>query len=89
MFSPNQVHKQDSNRTHVIDAADPSCSNRLRFVNSPTKGSEENAVPVSCEEIIFYMTTRDVEPGTELLLWYGDSNGRFVGVNRILPGNNF
>ena len=33
------------------------------------------------------MTTRDVEPGTELLVWYGDAYGRFLGVNRIHPGN--
>ena len=88
MFSPGQVDKQGSNGTYVIDAADPSCSNWLRFVNSPTKVSEENVIPVSCEGIIFYMTTRDVEPGTELLVWYGDSYGRFLGVNRIHPGNN-
>ncbi|XP_078330297.1 uncharacterized protein LOC144624407 [Crassostrea virginica] len=80
-----QVDKQGSNGTYVIDAADPSCSNWLRFVNSPTKVSEENVIPVSCEGIIFYMTTRDVEPGTELLVWYGDSYGRFLGVNRIHP----
>ena len=88
MFSSDQVDKQGSNGTYVIDAADPSCSNWLRFVNSPTKVSEENVIPVSCEGIIFYMTTRDVEPGTELLVWYGDSYGRFLGVNRIHPGNN-
>ena len=57
MFSPDQVDKQGSNGTYVIDAADPSCSNWLRFVNSPTKVSEENVIPVSCEGIIFYMTT--------------------------------
>ena len=89
MFSPGQVHEQDSNGTFGIDAADPSCSNRLRFVNSPIKVSEENVIPVSCEGIICNMTTRFGEPGTELLVWYGDSYGRFLEVIRILRGNNF
>ena len=88
MFLPGQVHMQGSNGTYVIDVADSSCSNWLRFVNLPTKVSEENVILVSCKGIIFYMTTRDVEPGTELLVWYGDSYGRFLGVNRIHPGNS-
>ena len=88
MFWPYQVHKQGINGTYVIDAADPSCSNWLRFVNSPTKVSEENIIPVSCEGIFFYKTTRDVKLGTELLVWYGVSYG-FPGVNRIHLGNNF
>ena len=80
------MDKQGSNGTYVIDAADPACSNWLRFVNSPTTHTEENVPPVPCAGIVFYMTSRDVEPGTELLVWYGDGYGRFLGVNRIHPG---
>ncbi|XP_065936729.1 histone-lysine N-methyltransferase PRDM9 isoform X3 [Magallana gigas] len=80
-----QVDRQGSNGTYVIDAADPACSNWLRFFNSPTTYTEENVIPVQCAGLVFYMTSRDVYPGTELLLWYGDGYGRFLGVNRIHP----
>ncbi|XP_078320258.1 histone-lysine N-methyltransferase PRDM7-like [Crassostrea virginica] len=80
-----QLDTQGCNGTYVIDATDPSCSNWLRFFNSPTKVSEENVISVSCEGMIFYMTTRDVEPGTELLVWYGDPYGKYLGINRIHP----
>ncbi|XP_062583069.1 uncharacterized protein LOC134244832 [Saccostrea cucullata] len=80
-----QVDKQGTNGTYNIDAEDPACSNWLRFVNSPAKYQQENVVPITCEGIIFYMTSRDVEPGEELLVWYGDGYGRFLGVNRIHP----
>ncbi|XP_062596400.1 histone-lysine N-methyltransferase set-17-like, partial [Saccostrea cucullata] len=62
------VDKQGTNGTYNIDAEDPACSNWLRFVNSPAKYQQENVVPITCEGIIFYMTSRDVEPGEELLV---------------------
>lgn len=80
-----QVDKHGSNGTYIIDAADPACSNWLRYANSPTSHRQENVIPVPCAGIVFYMTSRDVEPGTELLVWYGDGYGRFLGVNRIHP----
>lgn len=77
---------QETNGTYIIDASDPACSNWLRFFNAPSSYEQENVVPVSCAGTIFYMASRDIEPGTELLVWYGDSYGRYLGVNRIHPG---
>ncbi|XP_062589909.1 uncharacterized protein LOC134251505 [Saccostrea cucullata] len=79
------VDKQGTNGTYNIDAENPACSNWLRFVNSPAKYQQENVIPITCEGIIFYMTSRGVKPGEELLVWYGDGYGRFLGVNRIHP----
>ncbi|XP_062588307.1 histone-lysine N-methyltransferase set-17-like, partial [Saccostrea cucullata] len=63
-----QVDKQGTYGTYNIDAEDPACSSWLRFVNSPAKYQQENVVPILCEGIIFYMTSRDVKPGEELLV---------------------
>ncbi|XP_062585764.1 histone-lysine N-methyltransferase set-17-like [Saccostrea cucullata] len=71
------VDKQGTDGSYNIDAEDPACSNWLRFVNSPAKYTQENVIPIKCKGIIFYMTSRDVEPGEELLVWYGDRYGRF------------
>ncbi|XP_048748734.2 uncharacterized protein LOC125660940 [Ostrea edulis] len=83
-----QVDMQETNGTYIIDASDPACSNWLRFFNAPSSYEQENVVPVSCAGTIFYMASRDIEPGTELLVWYGDSYGRYLGVNRIHPEND-
>ena len=84
MFSPGQVHMQGSNGTYVIDVADSLCSNWLRFVNSPTKVSEENVIPVSCEGIIFYMT--HVMWSLELNCWCGTETptGDFSGSTEFI-----
>ncbi|XP_062598939.1 uncharacterized protein LOC134260392 [Saccostrea cucullata] len=71
------VDKQGTNGTYNIDAEDPACSNWLRFVNSPAKYQQENVVPITCEGIIFYMTSRDVEPEVDL-------NGSFAFRANVL-----
>jgi hypothetical protein len=75
------------NGTYFIDASDPAYSNWLRYFNAPKTYNQENVVPVLCAGAIIFMASRDIKPGTELLVWYGDSYGRFLGVNRIHPGS--
>ncbi|XP_062574266.1 uncharacterized protein LOC134236097, partial [Saccostrea cucullata] len=75
----SKVDKQGTDGTHNIDIEGPSCSNWLRFVNSPARCQQQNVIPITCEGIIFDMTSPDAEPGEELLIWNGNGYGRFLG----------
>ncbi|XP_061190810.1 uncharacterized protein LOC133198900 [Saccostrea echinata] len=79
------VEKLQGNGTYVIDAMPLDSSNWLRFVNSPRNYQEENAQAVPCAGLIFYMTIKEVDPGSELMVWYGDSYGLHLNVGRIHP----
>ena len=71
---------------YYIDARSPAKSNWLRYVNCARNVREENVHSFPCDGLVFYMTTRDVEPGTELLTWYGRGDGLSMGITRIHPG---
>lgn len=76
----------EGNGSYVIDAMPLDCSNWLRYVNSPRNFREENAQAVSCAGMIFYMTIKEVNPGSEIMVWYGDNYGLHLNVSRIHPG---
>lgn len=82
-----KVDKLGTNGSYVIDAMPLDCSNWLRYVNAPRNFQEENAQPVLCAGLVFYMTIKDVPPGTELMVWYGDNYGLHLNVSRVHPGN--
>lgn len=79
------VDKLGANGSYVIDAMPLDCSNWLRYVNAPRNFQEENAQPVLCAGLVFYMTMKDVPPGTELMVWYGDNYGLHLNVSRVHP----
>ncbi|XP_037082426.1 PR domain zinc finger protein 1-like [Pollicipes pollicipes] len=55
---------------HVINAADPRRSNWMRFVNPAFSADAQNLVACQHEGSIYFYTTRDVNPGEELTVWY-------------------
>lgn len=71
--------------SYYIDAASPAKSNWLRYVNCARNVHEENLTPIVCDGLVFYMTSKDVEPDTELLVWYGTEYGKHLGITRIHP----
>lgn len=71
--------------SYYIDAASPAKSNWLRYVNCARNVHEENLKPIICDGLVFYMTSKDVEPDTELLVWNGTEYGKHLGIARIQP----
>lgn len=58
--------------THVVDARDESHSNWLRFVNCARNEDEQNLIAFQYRGDIYYRSYKVIEPGMELLVWYGD-----------------
>ena len=56
-------------------------SNWLRFVNCPRKEVERNVNQFNCKGKVHYMVTKDVYPGQELLIYYGDEYARYLGID--------
>ena len=69
---------------HQQDAADIERSNWLRWPNCPRDALEENVLSVYCYGRVFYRTMRDVEPGEELLVYYGDAYAQQLGIDYTL-----
>ncbi|XP_065936700.1 histone-lysine N-methyltransferase PRDM9 [Magallana gigas] len=80
-----QVEKVDSEGVYMIDAGSPAHSNWLRWLNCAGNVEQENVVAVACAGLILYMTTRDIEPGSEMFVWYGDGYGDYLKINRVHP----
>ncbi|KAL9985671.1 hypothetical protein ACROYT_G008097 [Oculina patagonica] len=58
--------------TRVVDARDEKHSNWLRFVNCARNEDEQNLVAFQFRGEIYYRSYKVIEPGMELLVWYGD-----------------
>lgn len=78
----------EEERMHFIDASSPAKSNWLRYVNCARNVQEENVKPVICDGLVFYMTTKNIGPNTELLTWYGENDGRSLGITRRHPARD-
>lgn len=73
-------------KRHFIDASSPAKSNWLRYINCARNMWEENVYSFVCDNLVFYMTTKEVEPNTELLTWYGRNDGLMLGITKLHPG---
>ncbi|XP_052125522.1 histone-lysine N-methyltransferase PRDM9-like isoform X4 [Frankliniella occidentalis] len=67
--------------THCVDALDVTSSNWLRFVNCARHSGEQNLFPYQYKGKLYYRTTHDIPANTELLVWYGDSYAKDLGVD--------
>ena len=57
---------------YFIDAYDESTSNWLRWLNASRHSKEENVKYLTCRSKAYYITFKDVYPGQELLVYYGE-----------------
>lgn len=73
-------------KRHFIDASSPAKSNWLRYINCARNVWEENVYSFVCDNLVFYMTTKEVEPNTEFLTWYGRNDGLMLGITKLHPG---
>ncbi|CAH1170532.1 unnamed protein product [Phaedon cochleariae] len=65
----------------LIDANDTRNSNYLRYVNCPRKAEEQNLVAFQYKGSLYYRTCRDISKGEELLVFYGVSFARNLGID--------
>ncbi|CAF1206711.1 unnamed protein product [Rotaria sordida] len=66
---------------YFIDAFDPNNSNWLRFINSANTARQQNLVAVKHLDEIFYLATRNIDAGEELLVYYGHTFAELLGSN--------
>ena len=76
--------KRDAGRTvWYIDGADVKRANWLRFVNCARSEEEQNLVAFQFRGRIYYRSYKVIRPGEELLVYYGDSYAKQLGIEEI------
>ena len=68
-----------NNICKIIDASDDP-SHWLKFINLARYKIEQNLDVVMMENELYYQVSKDITPGQELLVWYGDSYLKFMGI---------
>ncbi|XP_031415267.2 probable histone-lysine N-methyltransferase PRDM7 [Clupea harengus] len=63
-----------------IDAKRETHSNWMRYVNCARDGEEQNLVAFQYRGGIVYRCCKPIDPGEELLVWYGEDYARNLGI---------
>ena len=66
---------------YYIDAYNESTSSWLRWINCARHIKEQNVSFQACRGKAFFLTSRDIAPGEELLIYYGHSYAQSMGIN--------
>ena len=64
------VHR-NGEATAYLDAFHGDTSTYVRWINTPNRHVDENVWALECYGKVFYVTSRDIVPGEELLVFYG------------------
>lgn len=70
---------ETNNICKIIDASDDP-SHWLKFINLARYKIEQNLDLVMMGNELYYQASKDISPGQELLVWYGDSYLKFMGI---------
>lgn len=74
-----QVFKEDGELAFYIDGQrEP--QNWMKLINCARNSIEQNLALVQDGKQLFYESCRDIIPGEELLVWYGNSYNMFMGI---------
>ena len=65
--------------THLIDGKHDA-NNWLKFVNCARYEREQNMFVIQEGNDVFFDVSSDISEGTELLVWYGDSYLKYMGI---------
>ncbi len=58
----------------------------MRFVNCARNESEQNIIAFQYHGEIYYRTFKNIYPGAELLVWYGDHYATDLGISTLREG---
>ncbi|KAH9379980.1 hypothetical protein HPB48_023024 [Haemaphysalis longicornis] len=67
-------------RSFLVDARPLDKSNWMRYVNCAPNEAEQNVVAFERAGAIYYRTRKPIEACEELLVWYGNSFARDLGL---------
>ena len=65
---------------YYINGRDVSKANWMRYVNCSRNEEEQNMIAFQYYGSIYYRVYKDVEPGTEFLVWYGEEYASELGI---------
>ncbi|VEN47515.1 unnamed protein product, partial [Callosobruchus maculatus] len=65
----------------LIDAANERNSNYLRYVNCARNSDEQNLIAFQYDGKLFYRTCKNIGAGEELLVYYGHSFAKTLGID--------
>lgn len=71
--------------SHFIDGRGSS-GNWMSLVNCARFPEEQNLTALQCQGEIYYESCKEITPGQELLVWYGDCYSQFLGIPISLKG---
>lgn len=71
---------------HLVDGRDAFQSNWLRYVNCSSSVGDQNIRAVQYDGNIYYMATKQIEIGDELLTFYGEKFARILGIKNSKKG---
>ncbi|KAH9500327.1 Histone-lysine N-methyltransferase prdm9 [Bulinus truncatus] len=80
-----QVYK-DGRPSHFVNASNTSSSNWMRFVNCARCEDEQCVTAYQHKGQIYYRAHKDIQPGTEILVYYGDSYAKDLGIQLQVVG---
>lgn len=84
IFLSGQIF-EDGRLSHFIDGRGAS-GNWMSLVNSARFPEEQNLTALQCQGQIYYESCKEISPGQELLVWYGDCYLQFLGIPISLKG---
>ncbi|XP_077208319.1 PR domain zinc finger protein 14 isoform X2 [Paroedura picta] len=70
---------EDGRLSHFIDGRGAS-GNWMSLVNCARFPEEQNMTALQCQGQIYYESCKEIAPGQELLVWYGDCYLQFLGI---------
>ncbi|XP_070604744.1 PR domain zinc finger protein 14 [Erythrolamprus reginae] len=76
---------EDGQLSHFIDGRGTS-GNWMSLVNCARFPEEQNLTALQCRDQIYYESCKEITPGQELLVWYGDGYSQFLGIPISLKG---
>lgn len=65
--------------SHFVDGRGAP-GNWMSLVKCARFPEEQNLIAVQCEGQIYYEACKEIQPGQELLVWYGDCYVQFLGI---------
>ncbi|XP_014789468.1 zinc finger protein 391, partial [Octopus bimaculoides] len=74
--------KRNGKHSHSVEAKNVKISNWLRYVNCARTEEEQNLTAFQYNDNIYYRTLRNIVPGEELLVWYGEEYAKYLGILR-------
>ncbi len=67
----------------MINAFDTEMANWARFVNTARWPHELNVATAFCRNVVYYVASRDLHPGQELLCYYGASYSVQLNIDPV------